>query len=107
MAVAVADLAARAGRPDEAAATLDAALAAGQARDDLWWLPEVMRMRAAYDGREQSVQRLTAAARMATRHGSVALLRRCRDDLAALGVPAQAFGVPRRPDPLPRGANAA
>ncbi len=93
----VADLAAREGRRDEAAATLDAALAAGRARDDLWWLPEVMRMRAAYDSRDQAVQRLTAAARMATQHGSVALLRRCRDDLAALGVPTEAFGVPPTP----------
>ncbi len=45
----LADLLARGGRLDAARATLDAALAAGQAHDDLWWLPEVMRMRAAYD----------------------------------------------------------
>ncbi len=36
-------------RPAAARATLDAALAAGQARDDVWWLPEVMRLRAAYE----------------------------------------------------------
>jgi hypothetical protein len=90
----VADLAARAGRPEEAAATLDAALAASRARDDLWWLPEVMRMRAAYDSPDQAVQRLTAAARLATQHGSVRLLRRCRDDLDALGVRTRPFGVP-------------
>jgi DNA-binding SARP family transcriptional activator/tetratricopeptide (TPR) repeat protein len=90
----VADLAARTDRTEEAAATLDAALAAGRARDDLWWLPEVMRMRAAYDNPDQAVRRLTAAARLATQHGSVRLLRRCRDDLDALGVPTQPFGVP-------------
>jgi hypothetical protein len=44
-----ADLLARSNRMDAARATLDAALVAGQARDDLWWLPEVMRMRAAHD----------------------------------------------------------
>lgn len=90
----VADLSDREGHTDTAAATLDAALSAGQARDDLWWLPEVMRMRAAYDDREPAVRRLTAAARMATAHGSVTLLRRCRDDLAVLGVPVETFGVP-------------
>ena len=42
----LADLLARNGRAGAARATLDAALVAGQANDDLWWLPEVMRMRA-------------------------------------------------------------
>jgi hypothetical protein len=54
----------------------------------------VMRMRATYDSPDQAVQRLTAAARLATQHGSVRLLRRCRDDLDALGVPTRPFGVP-------------
>ena len=43
----LADLLARGNQAEAARATLDAALVAGQARDDLWWLPEVMRMRAA------------------------------------------------------------
>jgi DNA-binding SARP family transcriptional activator/tetratricopeptide (TPR) repeat protein len=81
----LADLAARHGRPGDARATLDAALAAAKERDDLWWLPEVMRMRAAYDG-PAPVPRLQAAARMAAGHGSVALLRRCERDLAARGA---------------------
>ena len=42
----LADLLARNNRPDAARATLDAALIAARAHDDLWWLPEVMRMRA-------------------------------------------------------------
>jgi hypothetical protein len=46
----VADVFARTQRPDEARSTLDAAIATGHAHDDVWWLPEVMRMRAAYDG---------------------------------------------------------
>ena len=45
----LADLSARNGQPGAARAILDAALAAAQERDDVWWLPEVMRMRAAYD----------------------------------------------------------
>ncbi len=80
----LADLWERDARSDAARATLDAALAAGQAYHDLWWLPEVMRMRAAYDdATDSAVARLGAAARLASAQGSVALLRRCERDLAA------------------------
>ena len=82
----LADLRARCGQPGAARATLDAALVAGQAHDDLWWLPEVMRMRAAYDDDEAAIARLRSAAQMASAHGSAALLRRCERDLAARGV---------------------
>ena len=78
----LADLQARDGRPDAARATLDAALAAARVHDDLWWLPEVMRMRAGYDPQEQAVARLRAAADLASSQGSVALARRCAEDLA-------------------------
>ena len=88
----LADLLARNNRPAAARATLDAALAAGQAREDLWWLPEVMRMRAAYDG-EAADSRLYSAAQMAMAHGSAALLRRCERDLAERGVRPSAPGV--------------
>jgi hypothetical protein len=94
-----ADIARREGRPDVARATLDAALAGGWARDDVWWLPEVMRMRAAYDDGDEAVARLQDAARLAAEHGSAALLARCRDDLAARSVPVAPFGVP----PVPGG----
>ncbi|HEX6467895.1 MAG TPA: AAA family ATPase [Streptosporangiaceae bacterium] len=77
----LADLEARAGRPDDARASLDAALAAGRARDDLWWLPEVLRKRAAYDDAEGAAARLRSAARMAGGQGSTALLGRCERDL--------------------------
>jgi DNA-binding SARP family transcriptional activator/tetratricopeptide (TPR) repeat protein len=80
----LADLEARNERPHAARATLDAALAAARARDDLWWLPEVMRLRAAYDEPEEATGRLRAAARLAGVHGSVALLRRCERDLGRL-----------------------
>ncbi len=97
----LADLWGRAGRPDAALATLDAALAAGRAYDDLWWLPEVMRMRAARDDTaDRAAARLTAAVRLASGQGSVALLRRCERDLAAassadvrrVGVPGCTWG---------------
>jgi hypothetical protein len=81
----LADLLGRSGRLDAAQATLDAALVAGKERDDLWWLPEVMRLRAAYDEQEAAISRLRSAAAMASAHGSVALLRRCEHDLAARG----------------------
>jgi len=94
----LADLSARDGQPGVARATLDAALVAGRAHDDVWWLPEVMRMRAAYDEGQAGTARLLAAAQMASEHGSVALLRRCERDLDLLGVRAPAPGV-RAPAP--------
>jgi DNA-binding SARP family transcriptional activator len=79
----LADLLARDSRFGAARATLDAALVAAQAHDDLWWLPEVMRMRAAHDDDDAAaISRLCSAAQMAAAHGSVALVRRCEDDLA-------------------------
>ena len=89
----LADLLARSGRVDAARATLDAALAAGQSHDDVWWLPEVMRMRAAYDDPQAAVSRLRSAAQLASAHGSVTLLRRCRRDLGERGVRLTDLGV--------------
>ena len=89
----LADLLARSSQPDDARGTLDAALATGKAHDDLWWLPEVMRMRAAYDAEEAAIARLRTAAGLASAHGSVALLLRCEHDLRARGVRLSAPGV--------------
>jgi hypothetical protein len=50
----------------------------------VWWLPEVMRMRAAYDDDQAAIARLLSAAQMASEHGSVVLLRRCERDLRTL-----------------------
>jgi hypothetical protein len=86
----LADLLAGSNRPDAARETLEAALAAAKARDDLWWLPEVMRMRAAYDEEHAAISRLRSAAELASAQGSVTLLRRCEHDLAGLGVQAHA-----------------
>jgi ATP/maltotriose-dependent transcriptional regulator MalT len=77
----LADLLARDGQPDAARAALDAALAAATAHDDLWWLPEVMRMRAAYDEPAAAAARLKAAAALAADQGSVALVRRIERDV--------------------------
>ncbi len=82
----LAELLGACGQPDAARATLDAALAAGKAHDDLWWLPEVMRARSAYDGEQAAIGRLQSAARLAAEHGSAGLLRRCERDLRARGV---------------------
>ena len=83
----LADVLDRTGQRDAARSTLDAATASAQARGDVWWLPEVLRMRAAHDElRPAAVSRLRAAADLATGHGSVALLRRCERDLAERGV---------------------
>lgn len=82
----LADLQARSNRLDAARATLDAALIAAQAHDDVWWLPEAMRLRAADDEEQAAISRLRSAAQMASAQGAVALLRRCRGDLAGHGV---------------------
>jgi class 3 adenylate cyclase len=89
----LADLLAGNNRPDAARATLDAALVAAQDHDDLWWLPEVMRMRAAHDEEQAAVSRLRSAAQMASAQGVVALLRRCERDLADRGARLPASGV--------------
>jgi DNA-binding SARP family transcriptional activator/tetratricopeptide (TPR) repeat protein len=89
----LADLSAKSNRPDAARATLDAALTAAHAHDDTWWLPEVMRMRAAYDDAESAPARLRSAAQLAAAQGSAALLRRCERDLAARGPGAGFPGV--------------
>ncbi|MDX3190104.1 AAA family ATPase [Streptomyces sp. MN03-5084-2B] len=66
--------------PEAARATLDAALAAGEARDDRWWLPEVLRQRAGYDA--DPVPRLRTAVELARAQGSIALRRRAEADLS-------------------------
>jgi class 3 adenylate cyclase len=90
----LADLLAGSDRPDAARDTLEAALATAKERDDLWWLPEVMRMRAVYDEEQAAISRLRSAAELALAQGSVALLRRCEHDLAGHGDQAPA---PRHP----------
>ncbi len=79
----LADLQARCGRPGAARATLDAATVTARVRDDVWWLPEVLRMRAAYDDEGRGLRRLQDAADLASVHRSLSLLWRCERDLEA------------------------
>jgi len=83
----VADIALRQGHRDEARAVLDAAVADARSRHDVWWLPEVLRRRAALDDRPAAVERLRVAADLSREHGSTALLRRCHADLRAVATP--------------------
>jgi hypothetical protein len=83
----LADLSARRGEAAAARATLDAAVAAARTRGDLWWLPEVLRLRAGYDEEQAAISRLRSAARLASAQGSAGLLRRCQRDLAGRGAP--------------------
>jgi hypothetical protein len=76
----LADLYERTDRPGSAVAALDAGLSGGQARDDVWWLPEVMRQRAHFDRPARAESRLADAAELARRHGSLALVARCGQD---------------------------
>ena len=78
----LADLLERDNRPDAASAVLDAAIVDGHARNDQWWMPEVLRMRALYDSQPAAISRLHTATQTARLQGSVALLRRCERDLA-------------------------
>ncbi len=77
----LADLAARKGVLELARKTLDDASTAAEAREDMWWLPEVMRMRAAYDDEHAAAGRLRSAARLAAAQGSAGLVRRCERTL--------------------------
>jgi DNA-binding SARP family transcriptional activator len=79
-----ADLHADCGQPGAARATLDAAIATARAHDDLWWLPEVMRLRAAYDEPSGTRRRLREAAGLAAGQGSIMLHRRCEASLTEL-----------------------
>jgi hypothetical protein len=54
----------------------------------------VMRMRAAYDDDQAAIARLLGAARVASEHGSTALLRRCEHDLGTRNVRLPVPGVP-------------
>jgi hypothetical protein len=62
-------------------------------RGDRWWLPEVMRARAATKPPEVAVDILTKALTRAVEQSSPALADRCRADLALRGAEDLAFGA--------------
>jgi hypothetical protein len=78
-----ADLLARLGRDDDARAVLDGARAGALQRDDRWWLPEVLRRRAALEPGPAGVRMLEQAAGLAVHQESPGLEARARADLAA------------------------
>ena len=77
-----ADVLARTGSTGAAAAVLGAAEAYAYAREDMWWLPEVLRMSAALDPGERGTDKLLAALELARRQGAEALAQRSEHDLA-------------------------
>ncbi len=79
----VADLHRREGNTAAAAAVLDAATSFATEHDDRWWLPEVLRARAALDPNPGRRKRLEQALALARSQSSTTLLKRCRADLAA------------------------
>ena len=76
-------LAQRSPDPRRGVALLDAATVSARTHHDVWWLPEVLRRRAALLAPGPATTMLEQAAALAAAHGSTALLRRCRDDLVA------------------------
>jgi hypothetical protein len=90
----LADALSRCGQPAAARAKLDAAYTAATSREDLWWLPEVIRQRAGNEQEPSAVRGLISAARLAAAQGSVALQERCQRELAERGVPSSEYGVP-------------
>ncbi|HEX6517422.1 MAG TPA: AAA family ATPase [Nocardioidaceae bacterium] len=70
------------GMTEDAEAALDAARSTAEQRGDAWWLPEVIRMRAALSSPDSAGALLESALRLAEEQGSHALADRCRADLA-------------------------
>jgi tetratricopeptide (TPR) repeat protein len=71
------------GRREEAAAVLDGAIVDAEQRHERWWLPEVLRRRAAFGEGPAADALLRRASAMAGEQGSQAIESRCLADLAA------------------------
>jgi DNA-binding SARP family transcriptional activator/tetratricopeptide (TPR) repeat protein len=69
-------------REEEAMAVLDAAIAAAEQRDDLWWLPEILRRRASLSSDDRRTALLEQALDLAKSQSSRTLAARCSADLA-------------------------
>ncbi len=82
----LADLQCDTGQTAAAAATLDAARSSAQTLGDAWWLPEVLRQRAALAGPHQRASLLAAAVATAEDQGSLALAARVRRTLGETGL---------------------
>ncbi len=76
-------LAGRVASRDRARALLDAAVVSARSRQDLWWLPEVLRLRASLAPPPERRRDLAEGLALARAHGSLPLVERCERDLAA------------------------
>lgn len=74
----LADRLSHGGNAPEARAVLDAAEAAAAARDDHWWLPEVLRLRAGLETGPAAAALMARAYRLARQQDSPFLADRCR-----------------------------
>ena len=92
----LADVLDRTGQRDAARSTLDAATASAQARCDVWWLPEVLRMRAAHDEHRPAA---ADPAPRGGRPGDRARQRRTAAPLRTRPRRARRSPVPRRRSP--------
>ncbi len=72
------------GRREEAAAVLDGAIVDAEQRHDHWWLPEVLRRRAALAEGPAADTLLRRASAVAREQGSQAVELRCQADLKAM-----------------------
>lgn len=77
----VADLHRREGDDASASAVLDAATSFATENGDLWWHPEVLRLRAAFDSDTVAKKRLQQAITLARSQSSLSLLERCQADV--------------------------
>jgi tetratricopeptide (TPR) repeat protein len=82
----LADVMIQAGHTAAARGILDAALAAAEQQDELWWMPEVLRTRARFLSRDVAVPMLRRGAILAKSQHSRVLQARCEQDLADLGA---------------------
>jgi predicted ATPase len=81
----LADVLERAGADTKARAVLDAALVVAEQHGERWWLPEVLRLRAAHEVESRAARHLERARSIAASQSSAVLLGRCELDLARLG----------------------
>ena len=72
------------GRREEAAAVLDGAIVDAEQRHERWWLPEILRRRAAFAEGPAAAALLRRAGAVAREQGSLAIESRCLADLAAM-----------------------
>ncbi len=72
------------GRREEAAAVLDGAIIDAEQRHERWWLPEVLRRRAAFAEGPAAGALLRRASAVAREQGSKAIESRCLADFAAM-----------------------